>query len=257
MAKDSGAIEVTQCSCEVMHGGRCCHIGGLLFLIRDVSMGYKPIMSVASTSKQQMWGKGSKIAKNPRKVQDADYGKKFKPDLYINFDPRPAHLRHTTDQELFDFVKDNQRSAMQLGYQSCWDSVVKITYQDYDVTLDRKLSLIKLRESFLSSLDQQLQDLPEDPLLSTLAGKHVTSTVDQSECIEWYALRSVRVTASIILGFSKNPKNFLEKFWKISCDVPLTKPMKYGKENESNAILAIEQKLGCKVTRCGLFISKE
>ena len=257
LTKTSGTVQVTQCNCEVMHGGRCCHVGGLLFLIRDVSLGIKPIMSVASTSKMQYWGKGSKIAKNPTKVQGADYGKKFKPDMYIKFDPRPAHLRQTTDQELYDFVKDNQRSAAQLGYQSCWDSVVKITYQDYDVTLVRKLSLVKLREAFLLSLEEQLKDLPDDPLLSTAAGKHVVSTLGQSECTEWFALRNIRITASMMLGFSKNPKNFMDKFWKISSDVPQTKPMKWGIENEMNAIQAIEKKIGSNITRCGLFISKE
>ena len=242
-----------------MHGGRCCHVGGLLFLIRDVSMGYKPIMNVPSTSKAQYWGKGSKIAKDPKQVQTADYGKskKFKPDLYINFDPRPANLRETSDQELWDFVKDNQKSSMELGYQSCWDSVVKIIYEDYDVSDERKVSLCKLRDDFLESLEIQLTNLSEDPLLSSPAGKHITSTIEQSQCEEWYALRKIRVSASIMLAFTKNPKNFIKNFWGITNGVPQTKAIKYGKDNEINAINAMEEKLGCHIKRCGLFISKQ
>jgi len=150
-------IYVSKCSCEQMQGGKCSHVACLLYLVQEVSLGASPRISLPSTSKQQYWGKGSKSARNPQPVQLADYGKKHKPDTYIKIDPRPHHLRKTSDQELFDFVKDNQRSNMENQYENNWDSIFKITYSDYSITRRRKFEIIRERMLFLEEMNRSLE----------------------------------------------------------------------------------------------------
>ena len=80
---ESGSIETTCCTCQQMSGGKCCHVGALLFLIEELSFGDKPRLDEACTSKAQEWGKGSKVAKNPQPFHIADYGaKRQKIDKY-------------------------------------------------------------------------------------------------------------------------------------------------------------------------------
>ena len=208
-------------------------------------------MAISVTSVQQAWGKGQKTAKNPKPVQDADYGKKFKVGKYINTDPRPIHLRHTTDQERFDFIKEIQASSAKLGYQSNWDPTLKITYQDYNVTTQRKFELFQLRDQFIQCLKPNTNEATR----KIGSGFHLDETLDQSESEDWFTQRKYRVTASRFLEFSRNPVPFFKKFWNNE-NIPKTKAMQYGIENESKALAAIEQRLNRSVEKCGLIISK-
>ena len=223
----------------------------LRYLIQDVSYGASPRMALGVTSTQQYWGKGQKTAKNPGPVQSADYGKKFKVGKYIGVDPRPVHLRHTTDQERFDFIKDIQASSAKLGYQSNWDPTLKITYEDYNLSDQRKNELLQLTDQFILNLASSVNK--EQNRIGT--GIHLNNTLNQSLNDEWFYQRKYRVTASKFLEFSRNPTPFLRKFWHDEVIIQ-TKAMKYGIDNEDKAIVAIEQRLNCTVEKCGLIISK-
>ena len=209
-------------------------------------------MAISVTSTQQSWGKGQKTAKNPGPVQFADYGKKFKVNKYIGIDPRPEHLRHTTEQERFDFIKDIQASSVKHGFQSNWDPTLKITYENYDVTTQRKCELVQLRNQFL----QYLKLSTEVEARRIGSGIHLNDTLDQSQSENWFSQRKYRVTASKFLEFSRNPVPFLKRFW-YNESILQTKAMKYGIENEDKAIAAIEERLNSRVEKCGLIISKQ
>ena len=230
-------------------------MAALLYLIHEVSFGAKPRLNLPSTSKPQEWGKGATVAKNPQPVQYADYGKRFRSDKYVNVDPRPLQLRHTSKEEIHDFIKANQTSSMKHGYLSNWDSILSITYDDYAVNFDRRIIIYELRQQFTKNLVLSLQEYGTD-LLTTDKAYHITGTEEQSVTSKWHTERSIRVTASIFNEFSKNPEPFMKRFWGFEKVPNSTKAMDYGKLHESEAIKALEDHLGCAIVRCGLFVSK-
>ena len=183
-----GNISTTKCSCHQQLGGRCSHIAALLYLLSEVSLGAKPRISLPSTSKPQYWGMGAKSAKTPQRVQDADYGKKQKMDKYIGFDPRPPELRHTSNQEVYDFVKSNQISSSVNGYLSNWDSILQIEYEDYTIDFDRRMVIYDLRQQWITNMRINLEQYESDRLTNASA-YHITGTEDQSESDVWFRER--------------------------------------------------------------------
>ena len=208
---ENGSIETTCCTCQQMSGGKCCHVGALLFLIEDLSLGDKPRLDEACTSKAQQWGKGSKVEKNPQPFHHADYGqKRQKVDKYYSIDPRPEHLRRTTKEELNNFITGNQQCSMALPYRSNWDSIFDSPiYEDYVLDEERKDVLKILTEQLIGHMESYLDDYKEeedcteiDPFipLSTWCGVHLRKTLNQSENNQWFTSRLFRVTASVFLG---------------------------------------------------------
>ena len=193
-----GNIITSRCTCQQSAGGKCCHVGCLLYLVEELSMGEKPKYDEACTSKPQRWGKGTKVAKNPRPLQDADYGhKRHKCDKYYWIDPRPSHLQKTTTEELNNFVTANQFTSMKSGFRSNWDSVFEMpSYADYALSDERKTILKRLGEDFLKSLDVS----HDTDILSTQSGTHLRYTMDQSDNQNWFNERKYRITASIFFG---------------------------------------------------------
>merc|ERR1712062_80206 len=86
-------------------------------------------------------------------------------------------------------------------------------------------------------------------------GVHLRKTLNQSENNQWFTNRLFRVTASVFLDFSKNPLPFIKNFWSMS-KVPDTPAIKWGRENEQNAILDLEKELNGSITNTGLFVSR-
>ena len=186
-----------------MAGGKCCHVGALLYLIEDLSWGQPPKYDEACTSTPQSWGKGAKVDKNPQALHLTDYGQKRKSDQYYSIDPRPLYLRRTTQEELNNFCTDVQYSACHDNVPSNWTSIfVAPTYENYDITEDRKNVLKIQRKAFLDALRQNLQDIHNTTpdTLSTACGVHLNSTVNQSENDEWFQQRLFRITASFFIG---------------------------------------------------------
>ena len=207
--QDDGSVWISQCTCQQMAGGKCCHVGCLLYLIEDLSWGQPPKYDEACTSTPQAWGKGAKVDKNPRALHQANYGQKRKCDQYYNIDPRPLDLRRTTQEELNNFCTDNQYSACHDGIPSNWNTIfVSPTYDNYDMD-DDCLEILKIqRKQFLDLMRQNLQEIYNrtPDTLSTADGIHLNMTVDQSENAEWFKQRLFRITASFFTGEHSHSK---------------------------------------------------
>ena len=249
-----GQFTATKCTCVQKNGGRCSHIAALMYLIQEVSFGATPRLELASTSKPQYWGHGTKTEKNPQPVQSANYNKRFKPDKYVHFDPRPPHLRSTSKEEINSFIVDNQISSMNHRFLSNWDSVFQISYENYEVTEERKEIIQDLKIQWLSNMFESLERFGNDDLTNDSAF-HITGTEDQSNNDKWFSERKYRITASVFQDFAGNCIGFIKKFWE-STKVPETKSILYGRSHEKDAIEAFEKKFNCSVTKCGLFVSK-
>ena len=157
----------------------------------------------------------------------------------INYDPRPLHLRQTSKQEVYDFVRGNQVSSMVHGHLSNWDSIFQITYEDYVLDFDRRMVIYELRRQWIENMRSSLEQYESDELTNEFAF-HISGTEMQSDCEEWIRERKGRITASNFETFSKNPQQFLKQFWGGN-DVPKSKAMEYGNKNEKNAIKAVEE----------------
>ena len=144
---------------------------------------------------------------------------------------------------------------MNHGYSSNWDSILSISYDDYNINFDRRMLIYELRQQFIKNLSLNLEQYGND-LLSTNTAYHITGTEAQSETEKWHSERNVRITASFFDEFSKNPEPFMKRFWGFVKLPSSTKAMDYGKQHESDAIEALQQHLGCQIKRCGLFVSK-
>lgn len=64
---ENGVIYSTRCvgDCPQRLGGRCSHIGALLYLVEEVKLGLAPKLFQTTTDRSQYWGKGCKTAKDP------------------------------------------------------------------------------------------------------------------------------------------------------------------------------------------------
>ena len=201
--QDNGTIWISRCTCQQSAGGKCCHVGCLLYLIEDLSWGQTPKYDEACTSKPQAWGKGSKVDKNPLPLHLTNYGQKRKSNKYYFIDPRPLHLQHTTQAELNNFTTDNQYSALHHNIPSNWDSIFESpVYEDYIVDNERKNVLCDQRKVFMESLKSIINDCTLDPL-STSCGVHIRATMNQSQNEEWFKHRLFRITASNLIGKPK------------------------------------------------------
>ena len=68
----------------------------ILYFIEDLATNPEgPIIYKASTSTTQKWGHGKAVGRNPKALEETDYGKKIKMDLMS--DPRPVELRKTSE----------------------------------------------------------------------------------------------------------------------------------------------------------------
>ena len=59
----AGDIAVSRCTCQQQSEAKCSHVGGLGYLIEDLSIGVPPRMTKPCTSKTQSWGHGIKTNK--------------------------------------------------------------------------------------------------------------------------------------------------------------------------------------------------
>ena len=126
---------------------RCTHIACLLFLMEDLSIGRKPVIKVACTSKPQAWGQGSRRNLDPGPIAAKSYSNKRRQDRYIDFDPRPD----TSDSPSVDsesFLRDLQC----LPDQTMWGTLLYFNYEDYDLEADRRAILILENQRLIVNL---------------------------------------------------------------------------------------------------------
>ena len=120
--ESNGKINVTRCNCVSSSGGKCVHIAVLLYFIEDLATNPEgPIIYKASTSTTQKWGHGKAVGKNPKALEETDYGKKIKMDLLS--DPRPVELRKTSEEEVENFfanLKPHENSKLKHPNGPMW-----------------------------------------------------------------------------------------------------------------------------------------
>jgi hypothetical protein len=193
---------------------------------------------------------GTATAKDPKAHHESFYNKKQKPDGIINIDPRPAHLRRTTQEELNTFHISHQAFDKTPNFID----LLRIKYKNYTVDDERKQVLVMLRKQFLKNLSQCAKY--DNDVLSNSAGVHVTGTELQSSSENWMKERALRVTASKFLEFDKNPVTVTtDKLWKQPLDLSHVPAIKWGREHEQDAIKVYETQAG-STQKCGLFISR-
>ena len=74
--------------------------------------------------------------------------------------------------------------------------------------------------------------------------------------IEFYSYSYFRTTASRYLDFVKNWQSYCKELW-LNKDLSNIPAIKWGRDMEHKGIEGFERKMGSKVQKCGLFISKE
>ena len=205
-----------------------------------------------------MWGQGKQSGKNPgpihKKIEANVYGKKKIQSDVASFDPREEKFRHTTQHELNNFITSLQVIS-QHRERTNWEDALKLRYEDF-VPSQSELSVLKENcDEYASELFKKVLELPADDL-STNDAVHVKGTEDQAKSDLWKEWRKFRITASIGHDFANSPKQVMKKFWNLVPDISSNKYIKWGIQNETNAVKAFEKRNGVFTQQCGLFISK-
>ncbi|XP_015780592.1 PREDICTED: uncharacterized protein LOC107358507 [Acropora digitifera] len=243
----SGAVIRASCEpCRVSSLGRCSHVVAVLFTVLDHT--------------QKPWNKGKKRNKTPQRLSQATYDSKLKKAAVqvIDFDPRPAKYRVVTPEHINRFVIDLQSLSQNgNGNISMWETQLKITYSDYDLTDEQSKLLSEKVTVFLKNIT------PES------CGE-IEGTEQQSLSEKWFSERWYRVTASECLSAFKigrmilqsQPNVALETFkficksiWKIDAEPFQTYWMRYGLASEAKAIEKYERAFNVKVRCCGLWVN--
>ena len=116
----------------------------------------------------------------------------------MDWDPRPAELRKTTQKELNDFV-----SSIQMLNETYQEKIpnfaasLKITYEDYQVSDDeisektpydrKRIKVLKDKISeFHCNLKEGLKTIIDSHGLSTEDAIHVSDTFEQADNDEWH-----------------------------------------------------------------------
>jgi hypothetical protein len=209
-----------------------------------------PIISVPCTSRVQQWGRGLTSAKKPKRLQVADYSKStFKGSAYLHFDPRPAHLRATSEVEIDAFIADLDK----MSEKNMWQDL--LSNQDLELQDDRRAILEDLSVQLWNNLASDISSAPVDKF-SNDNSVHFGQTIAQAASNDWHSLRKLRVTASVFYDFVKNPVTMTRKMlWEERPDLSQIPAIKWGLENEARAISDFEHDHG-KVDKVGLFVSK-
>ena len=127
-------------------------------------------------------GHGS-ASKNPGIFNQNSYSKKIRLDnRYDMADPRPDGLKRTSGDEINHFIikdmsKDRGSDKNGIPIKSNWSSM-KPLYEEYVVTLERKLELIQLQGQFLENLKKDILSYDGDSL-SNITAIHITGTENQ------------------------------------------------------------------------------
>lgn len=249
---EDGKITNAGCNCVAQADCRCCHVAVLLYMLEDLTLNISPKIRKACTSTQQKWGQGSSRKSNPQPVFCAQYGKKFKTDRYIKFDPRPPALAGTSEKEKDEFLHNLQ--GMEVS--SMWEKLLKFKFSDEEPDSERKEVLKILSNKFVQNLKSSLEIYEYDKLTSSTC-YHVTGTEKQSNSPKWVQERKYRVTASSIKSFLSNPITKCNELWTPKHDLSGVKSIAWGQEHENEAKLCFEDLFGVSVSTCGLFVSKE
>ena len=124
----------------------------------------------------------------------------------------------------------------------------------------RKINLEKLVSKFVLNLATvEIHRFEHDPLSNDFC-VHVTGSEDQSNSDIWHQERLFKVTATSFKSFADNPSGWIRKFWNGAPDLSHLKSIKYGKDHEESALIAVSEneEFGDDgpIIRCGFFVSR-
>ena len=195
----------------------------------------------------QKWGQGSKRARNPKFIID------FVPEAkkFHQWDPRPPALRYTSQTEINDFLT----SCQTLPFECNWSSVPPF-YEDYELTLQRKLDIVQKSAAFILNMKSALEKYAQDPL-TTNAGYHITGTIGQGNSDIWHDMRENKVTASNFYDWITSAKAAINRYYNDQEDISNIPWIKWGRDNEDVCISQYNETHSDKITKCGCFVSKK
>lgn len=255
----SGSVTSSRCTCKAQADGKCAHVGALLYLLEEVSMGEQPRLSKPCTSKPQTWGQGIKTNKDPKPLSKCNYGKKrFQPDSLIHKDPRakkpsPAEKRARLDQ----FIRDIQFHEMKTKKRCSWSQLLRYYYEDCDADDEEKSMLDVQCCQVLQNFADTLMEFTLDPLSNDIS-VHVTGSEEQAACEKWLECRKLKITASILHHFNRDSASIAlvnGYLWEPP-DLSDSPAIRYGNQHEQDALEAAKKKVG-DFGRCGLFLSRQ
>ena len=261
LSVNSGAVIHASCEpCRVSFLGRCSHVVAVLFTVLDHVQKHGSVASRPCTSQECSWNKGKKRDKNPQRISDANFDSKLRKAAtpVIDFNPRPAKCRLVTPDHISRFVVNLQcLSQNGNGNISMWETQLKITYHEYDLTRDQSELLSEKVTVLLENIKPEVCS-------------EVEGTQQQSLCDKWFSERWFRVTASKCLPAFKigrllldsQPNVAVEAFkfisksiWGLDSEPLQTYWMRYGLASEAKAIGKYENVFNVKVRRCGLWVN--
>ena len=261
----SGYIKSSGCDCKASSLGRCAHVAAMLLMLSDFVTENGGMVHELSTSLPCTWNKGKKRKKNPNPLHMVTYksSKRKNPSKLYNWDPRPKEYQKKVDiDQVSNFVKHLQ-SISQCRGLSMWETVLKITYEDFELDEQDIAYYKSLVENFeVSLLENNLLILKES------VSCEIPGTEEQSSSPRWFQERWCRVTASacksvVHMGEKLAPNNSkitLYNYIKNHLWYPehvTTIDMQYGIENEPKAVEAYVLLTGVTVVKSGLWISRQ
>ena len=172
LSVDSGAVIH-----RVSSFGGCSHVVAVLFIVLDHVQKHGSVASKPCTSQECSWNKGKKRNKNPWRISDANYGSKLRKAAtpVIDFDPRPVKCHLVTPDHIRRFVVNLQcLSQNGNGNISMWETQLKITYHDYDLTRDQSELLSEKVTVLLENIKPEVCS-------------EVEGTQEQSLCDKWFS----------------------------------------------------------------------
>lgn len=271
LSKASGFVVKASCDCKSRALTRCAHVAAVLLTLVDYTDKHGHRVTEQSTSKACVWNRGKKRAKNPNAVHETNYkSRKVMDGRVYNWDPRPKELRReVTSQEINKFIIDLQSASVAINEgESMWETSLRISYEDYELTNDRRSQV----QDQVNLLEENLS--PPSTTAGRVSAVEIPGTSDQSNSPTWFRERQYRLTASnckgaCLLGdqeLSDQGKESRDLLWKcfhwISKNLWFSKTvqtsdMKYGISEEPKAREAYTKVTGNRVKTTGLWVNKK
>ncbi|XP_025111588.1 uncharacterized protein LOC112574606 [Pomacea canaliculata] len=265
----SGFVSRASCNCKSSALGRCVHVAALLLKLVDHVEKHGHRVTTPSTSQPCVWNRGKKRSKNPKPLHEAEYkSKKFADGRVYKWDPRPKeHRGSLTNRQINDFIIDLQNISASTQEESMWETSLRILYEDYDLEVERKKTLLK-----------HVQQLEESHIPNDISAKQMSAygafellgTQEQSMSLLWIQERQYRITASkckvCFLGDKIVENRGYNLTWKYfhwlsnnlwSPKVVQTCDMQYGLSEEPKAREAYTKATGNKVRETGLWVNRK
>ena len=170
----TGNVTVSRCTCEQLSDSKCAHTAALLYLVEDLSMKVPVRLKTVCTSAPQRWGQGIKVGKDPQPFHLKRYRLKRDISKVMQFNPIPEKYRKIPDERVNAFISELQYAKV----NTMWEDVLRFTYEDYEVSTERRDELKEQSRQFLNDMKENLFVYDTDPH-SNLKSWHVSGSESQ------------------------------------------------------------------------------